>query len=334
VTRHDLFDQLPASRAVGRQTAFDSSDTALVVVNNDNNVSDLNPAARDLFSVSTLDCIGSPLNDLLPDTVDSDNLRQSEPIVFRIPNSDTIIEAVMTTATDDNTAIGRTIVLIDITDERRRQQRIQVLNRILRHNLRNDLNAAKGYVGVMADGGPEAESSQQKVEGILDDLVTIGKKAQSTENVLEAEPLVDSPTQLGVLITDAIESVKSEYDSVSVSGSVPATVALRINPVIIGSVIEEIIENAVRHTDSAITISYDAETTTLTIADDGPGIPDHEIVVLDTAQETDLQHGSGLGLWLVKWGTDSFGGTVHFDTDETGTSVRIDLPDDLVEKLD
>lgn len=334
VTRYELFDQLPASRAVGRQTAFDSSDTALVVANNENNVSDLNPAARDLFSASALDSIGAPLNNLLPETVDSSEFREAEPIVFRMPDGDTIIEAVMTISTDDSgTPIGRTIVFTDITAERRRQQRIQVLNRILRHNLRNDLNAAKGYVGVMADGGPQAETHQRKVESILDDLVTIGKKAQRTENVLKADPLSESPTRLGALVQDAISSIRSEYDSVPVSGSIPASTAVHINPTVIGSVIEELIENAVRHTDSDITISYDVDSTTLRIVDEGPGIPDHETAVLDSAQETDLEHGSGLGLWLVKWGTDSFSGTVTFDTDETGTCVRIKIPATLVETI-
>lgn len=161
MTRYELFEQLPASRVVGRQTAFDSSDTAIVVANTENNILDLNPAAKELFSASSLDCIGEPLDKLLPETVDSCDLRDSEPTIFRIPNSDAIIEAVMTTATDDtDTQIGRTIVFTDITAGRRRQQRIPVLNRVLRHNLRNDLNAAKGYVGVMTDGGPQADTYQ------------------------------------------------------------------------------------------------------------------------------------------------------------------------------
>jgi len=335
VTKYDLFEQLPASRAVGRQTAFEASDTALVVVNNQHNISDINPAASDLFSESALDCIGTPFDELLPETVDSSDFRESEPTVFRMPNSDTVVEAVMTTATDDNgAAIGRTVVFTDITAERRRQQRIQVLNRILRHNLRNDLNAAKGYVGVMADGGPETDTYHHKVETILDDLVTIGKKAQSTEKVLNAEPLSDSPTQLGVLIEEAIDSVKSEYDSVSVTGTVPASITVRINPTVISLVIQELIENTVRHTNSEITISYEADSSTLIVADHGPGIPDHETTALDRDQETDLQHGSGIGLWLVKWGTESFGGAVVFNTDETGTQVRISIPTDLVEERD
>jgi len=335
ITKYELFNQLPASRSVGRQTAFESSDTAIVVANNADNVSDLNHAAQELFAASSLDCIGNPLDDLLPETIDSGEFRESTPVVFRMPNSDRVIEAVMTTATDDDgNQIGRTVVFTDITTERRRQQRIQVLNRVLRHNLRNDLNAAKGYVGVMADGGSGTKTYQQTVERLLDDLVIIGKKAQRTEEVLEAEPLSESSTRLGLLIKDAIDSVKSEYDHLEISGSVPVSVAVRINPAVIGSVIQEVIENAVRHTDSEITISYDEASTTLTIADNGPGIPDHEIATIDSAQETDLQHGSGLGLWLVKWGTDSFGGRTTFETDETGTTVHISIPEDLIEELD
>ncbi len=335
VTRYNLFDQLPASRSVGRQTAFESSDTAIVVANNANNVSDLNQAAQDLFSASSSACIGEPLDELLPETIDSSELRESDAVVFRIPDSDTMIEAVMTTATDDQgNQIGRTVVFSDITTERRRQQRIQVLNRVLRHNLRNDLNAAKGYIGVIADGGSDTDTYQQTVERLLDDLVIIGKKAQRTEEVLNADPLSESPTRLGLLIKDAIDSVKSEYDNIEISGSVPVSVAVGINPEVIGLVIKEVIENAARHTDSEVVISYEAETTTLSISDSGPGIPDHEIATIDSAQETDLQHGSGLGLWLVKWGTDSFGGKAAFDTDETGTTVQIKIPDHLVEQLE
>ena len=156
VTRYDIFDQLPASRAVGRQTAFDSSDTAIVVINNANNVSDLNPAARELFLAADDDPIGSPLASLLPETVDTNALAQSEGMTFQLPNSDTVLEVTTTTATDESgQPIGRTMVFSDITTERRRQQRIQVLNRVLRHNLRNDINAAKGYINVMTDNSTD-----------------------------------------------------------------------------------------------------------------------------------------------------------------------------------
>jgi len=81
-----------------------------------------------------------------------------------------------------------------------------------------------------------------------------------------------------------------------------------------------------------ISIGLIVDSRTLIIADNGPGISDHETAVLNRDKETDLQHGSGIGLWLVKWGTESFGGAVIFETDGTGTRVRITLPADLVEQ--
>jgi signal transduction histidine kinase len=331
VTEYDLFEQLPASRAVGRQTAFNASDAAIVVVNNDGNVSDLNPAASDLFSVTPANCVGEPLASLLPGSITADEIRQPDPPTFEMPNSDTVIEAATTTTSDDSgQSIGETIVFTDITAERRRQQRIQVLNRVLRHNLRNDLNAAKGYVDIMADGSTDTEQFQSKVESILDDLVTIGDKAQSTEQVLKADPIATEATPVSILVNDGVKSVISTHGTVRTDITVPEAPAVRINPSVIQSVIEEIIENAVRHTDDAtVTITYDADPPTLSIADDGPGISTHEITVLENAQETDLEHGSGLGLWLIKWGTESFGGTVRFDTAD-GTEVSIEFPPSLV----
>lgn len=97
--------------------------------------------------------------------------------------------------------------------------------------------------------------------------------------------------------------------------------------------IEEVIDNVIRHgDDTTVTVSYDAAATTLTLADDGSEIPSNEIAVLENAQETDLQHGGGLGLWLIKWGVDSFGGSVSFETDGTDTTVQIKLPAAPVEK--
>lgn len=38
-----------------------------------------------------------------------------------------------------------------------------------------------------------------------------------------------------------------------------------------------------------------------------------------------LEHGSGLGLWLVKWGTERLGGQIEF-TVEDGTTAILRLP--------
>jgi signal transduction histidine kinase len=333
VTREGLFEQLPASRTVGRQTAFDATDTAIVVVNNDGNVADLNPAARELFDIGDADVVGTPLAELLPGTVDVEEFDQPRSVSFGFPNSDRVVEAETTHATDDNgRAIGRTIVFNEITGERRRQQRIQVLNRVLRHNLRNDVNAASGYIDVLTDGGDDVEQYRDRAKGILNGLVTIGKKARDIEQVLAADPLSDGPSPLADVVEEAVESVRADYDDVAVTVNVPPETTVRINRTVLQAILAELIENAVEHGDAnVIDVEYDTDRAALIVADDGPGIPDHEIEVLDSARETALEHGSGLGLWLVKWGTDMFGGTVTFETEGSGTRAVVELPTDLVD---
>jgi sensor histidine kinase regulating citrate/malate metabolism len=66
------------------------------------------------------------------------------------------------------------------------------------------------------------------------------------------------------------------------------------------------------------------------VTDNGPRIDDHEVVVFERAEETPLQHRKGLGLWLVWWGVDRFGGEVRFDT-SNGTTVTVTLPGSLIE---
>jgi len=64
----------------------------------------------------------------------------------------------------------------------------------------------------------------------------------------------------------------------------------------------------------------------ITIEDDGPGIPEDELVPIEAATETRLQHGRGLGLWQLRWCVDNVNGELSFETD-TGTTVRITVPD-------
>jgi len=65
----------------------------------------------------------------------------------------------------------------------------------------------------------------------------------------------------------------------------------------------------------------------LSVADDGPGIDPAEYEVLAHGTETPLEHGSGIGLWIVKWGIDQVGGSVSFaEREPHGTIVTVSVP--------
>jgi len=64
------------------------------------------------------------------------------------------------------------------------------------------------------------------------------------------------------------------------------------------------------------------------VCDDGPGIQSMEIDALEDRREiTELAHGSGLGLWVMKWFVDTVDGELRIDTREPrGTEVTFVLP--------
>ncbi|MFB6255609.1 MAG: sensor histidine kinase [Haloplanus sp.] len=330
VVRYDVFEQLPASQVVGRETAFDATGTPIVVLDAERRVADINPAAATLFGVSTDAAVGAPVGRLLPETVDADVLCAPGSTTFRFPNSDRVVEGMTTATTDDaGREIGRTIVCNDITDERRRQQRIQVLNRALRHNLRNELTAARGYVEMAGDDGSGAYAD--RALGILDDLAAMGDKARGIEELLAADAEADEPAALADIVGRAVADVRESHGDVVVTETVPDDVRVTVSPIVLQAVVRELVENAVVHADSAdVRVAFDADAGAVVVSDAGPGIPDYETEVLDIEVETSLKHGSGLGLWLVKWGVDRFGGSVRFDTDGDGTSAVVAIPPDFV----
>ena len=98
----------------------------------------------------------------------------------------------------------------------------------------------------------------------------------------------------------------------------------------------ELIENAVVHNDQpepTVTVTVDPETQSdgewvdIVVADDGPGIPTHEQVMIESGRETPLEHGSGLALWIVYWTASLFGGEIMIeDRSPRGARVTLRLP--------
>ena len=87
--------------------------------------------------------------------------------------------------------------------------------------------------------------------------------------------------------------------------------------------------NAVEHGGDASTVEVTVAAepgnrVTIAVADDGPGLPAVERDLLRGGTETPLNHGDGLGLWLVNWIVTDVGGTLDVTVDD-GTTVTVEL---------
>ena len=222
---------------------------------------------------------------------------------------------------------GRRFVGIveDVTERKRREQRLEVFNRVLRHNLRNQVDVIRSHAEVLAD--QTSEDHPERIIAAVDELATIGARARKTDQIMSVE---GGPTELDLAETlrETVEKVCPRDDTTTVTTELPEHATLRTNEQAVTTAVESALENALEHAESSIGVSVEEspEGYTVTVNDDGPGIPRDELVPIEAGTETTLRHGRGLGLWQLRWSVDEINGELSFDT-TNGTTVRITVPD-------
>ena len=213
----------------------------------------------------------------------------------------------------------------------RRRQRLEVLNRVLRHNLRTDVNVILGYADLLRDDPDDPRSLAGVIHGRAESLSELGEIARETQALMSDSASTPEPIDVGAELAKIVDELRAEFAGTRVELDAPPSVYVAAVPEITAA-LEHVCENACEHNDAEtprVDVSIAPigdDRVRLTVADNGPGIPSHELDVLERGRETQLDHGSGLGLWLVKWAVDGSGGDLAFEPNEPrGTVVTIDL---------
>ncbi|MFW5977988.1 MAG: PAS domain S-box protein [Halohasta sp.] len=215
----------------------------------------------------------------------------------------------------------------DVTARKRRDRLIEVLDRVLRHNLRNDMNVVIGFSEAIADrvDGELAEMANRVTETALD-LIALTDTVRGFERgVVDSTELKEYDARSTV--ENVVDDLRRDYPDTEfdVDGDASPTVMATGQ---LNLALSELGDNAARHGES--TVRYEVTTTdddrvVVRVHDSGPGLPRTERTVLETGRETPMEHGSGLGLWMVNWIVTNLGGTVSARVDD-GTTVSITLP--------
>ena len=222
-------------------------------------------------------------------------------------------------------------ILADVTEQRRRRRRLEVLNRVLRHNVRNQLTVAKGSAEMVARSEGVDPTDADRLRDALGEIGTLSEKARTLERVLSGTAA--GPGDPDRVVREVVDDRRAahphatvEYDGTAADVSVPAVEHLR-------PVLDELLENAVEHGDAEPWVRVATGTTragdgvAVVVEDDGPGIPEDErAVVAGETEITQLSHATGLGLWTATMVVDSMGGEVRFDSSGQGSRIVVELP--------
>lgn len=217
-----------------------------------------------------------------------------------------------------------------------RSSMVSVLNRILRHNVRNDVNIIAGqaeHIESRIDDN-RFQEELETIETTAWKLATISERTQRIRQLLTEDSKDTRVIHLEEQLDASLERVqRSTRDAtVTLKNTRDGKVTIKGTstlPRIIADVVERIILSNAGVVQVEITIAGDPdgqnrESAIIRIDDDGDGLPELDIQAIKNDEETPLRHAEGLELWCLEWAVKRADG--ELDAEPADGTVEIRLP--------
>lgn len=231
---------------------------------------------------------------------------------------------------------------IDIDDQKRameelakKSDQLEALNRVVRHDIRNDINIIHGWAKALEDHvDDDGEKALERVIEGSKHVIDITKAAREFVDSLGGDETVDiEPVHLSSHLRKEVQTQRETYPeaSIEIAGELPD---LRVEAnEMVSSVFRNLLVNAIQHNNSAepaVTIEVTAgpNDVVISFADNGPGIPDERKEAVFGKGEKGLEsEGTGIGLHLVHSLVAGYDGEVWIEDNQPGGSkFFVELP--------
>lgn len=343
-----------------RETILASMQESVIALDTQRRVVSVNHAASQLFQVEQRAAIGQPLSAIVRnpgvERVLREVLASAKPVWRDI--SDEIHQQVLQVhgvplrMVDEDEVRGVLMVIHDVTHLRRLEgvQRDFVAN--VSHELKTPLTTIRGFVETLLSGAMYRPDDCERflkiiathvgrLQELIDNLLSLA----ALEQAVEDEPAVTKVVQMTEanareLVSRAVDVCAQRISdrAVHVRNEVPEHLRLTVNAPLIEQAIVNLLDNAVKFSNSGDTVTLSAEhgdnQTAFAVTDQGPGIQrHHQGRVFERFYRVEecrarTAGGTGLGLAIVKHIAKIHHGSVFVESSPgQGSTFRLILPD-------
>ena len=315
---------------------YDDLADGVVVVGPDGVVIGCNRAATRVLGVQDDELIGLQLADALPlaDMAGRDWWMVSNPFgglssrsrqverVLQLPDGRYMLVTASYVRSKRGGPVERLIVSIRGTEARDRAEREHAdLIATVAHELRSPLTGVKGFTSTLLNKWDRFTEEQRRLmlEAVDSDADRLTRLIAELLDVARIDAgrleLRRVPTDVGALVRRRVEArtvtgVDSDRFVMQVADELPEA---WIDPDKIGQVIDNLLENALRHGEGTVTVTvrHDPDGLVLVVTDEGPGVPDAQAHrIFGRFWKGTERGGTGLGLYVVNGIVEGHGGRV------------------------
>lgn len=318
-----MFETSPATQRVAEQTGLDKLTEPVMVLDTGENVVNLNRSAKQLFGQSSTGDGRVPLATLVG--VNLSTLRESGEVEISGSSGGTFAVSYTPLLDPAENPVGGMVVLYDLREERQRKQQLSVLNRVLRHNLRNEMSVIQGYAESLESRLTDETLRNQAatISSAGNRLLAIGEKVREFDQVQDQVTHAES-VDLEQMTAQLLKQLSMQFPNATIETDIAVSdPTIHTQRDVLALALRNLVENALKHASGTEpwvnirveTVRQEERMTVIEVHDNNVRIPESEITVLRTGTETPLQHGQGIGLWIVNWCVVTLNGDIEYRYD-------------------
>lgn len=225
----------------------------------------------------------------------------------------------------------------DITNRKGREQRLNVLTRVLRHNLRNKMTVIIGAAEMLQEQLPAGgEHDPSKIVTNAKSLLSLAEKSKKFDEGMKYN-YISGPVDVETILKELCAEYRESHPDATIETDLGDARAPG-NEMAIRLIFDELLGNALKHNDrsnptvSIIVASPGTNRVRISVVDNGPGVPEMEQQALQSGEETGLKHSNGIGSWTTNWLVSELrGDTQVTTTDGSGTTITVTIPGEKLE---
>jgi PAS domain S-box-containing protein len=349
--RFRLFDVTP----VAHRAVVSSLSDAIMVLDSQARIADVNPAAEKIVGMPATDLVGKAFNELWPNLYETVPEAQQKPVEIKLgPESNPSYYEVTSSPLQDwrNSPRGHLLVFHDISRQKELEHRRENMTHNMVHDLRdpltNSIFALELLKGDMSSfDSPESYqlldmtyAQTMKTLGLVDEILDINRLKNGIEIAV-----IRTTIALPELIAKVIRAQSSRAVSkqVEISSDLPEMLpSVWADASLIERVLQNLIDNSIKFSPPGGTIRITAAAADnngngpgratrllISVSDEGPGIPgDLQEKVFDTfVAGPNKASGSGLGLAFCRMAVLAHGEQIWIESEpRRGCTLTFSLP--------